>query len=223
MAGIFEKTHHRVHFANNGQEALECLEKIKARRGIARYPNAGDGRANGPGGDPQASRALVSLPVIAVTASSKAGEETELQSQFSGYIRKPFSRQTLFLALAQFLQRVSPGMDWKADLEQPSRVFPPLRPTRRLSGRNSLSNCAAWRQPNGRRCVTAWRLMRRGPLLTTFSPSARRRNALRWRLMPPRSPRSPTPTPSARWNVISPRSPNWSSPSKSPLAQPVHA
>ena len=52
---------------------------------------------------------LASLPVIAVTASSKAGEETELQSQFSGYIRKPFSRQTLFLALAQFLQRASPG------------------------------------------------------------------------------------------------------------------
>jgi signal transduction histidine kinase len=52
---------------------------------------------------------LVSLPVIAVTASSKAGEEVVLQSQFSGYIRKPFSRQTLFLALAQFLQRASPG------------------------------------------------------------------------------------------------------------------
>jgi CheY-like chemotaxis protein len=55
----------------------------------------------------QASR--VSLPVIAVTASSNAGEELELQSQFSGYIRKPFSRQTLFVALAQFLQRESPG------------------------------------------------------------------------------------------------------------------
>jgi hypothetical protein len=32
-----------------------------------------------------------------------------LQRQFSGYIRKPFSRQTLFVALAQFLQRASPG------------------------------------------------------------------------------------------------------------------
>ena len=52
---------------------------------------------------------LVSLPVIAVTASSKAGEEQVLQRQFSGYIRKPFSRQTLFQALAQFLQRASPG------------------------------------------------------------------------------------------------------------------
>ena len=52
---------------------------------------------------------LLSLPVIAVTASSKAGEEEELHNQFSGYIRKPFSRQALFSALAQFLQRTSPG------------------------------------------------------------------------------------------------------------------
>jgi hypothetical protein len=32
-----------------------------------------------------------------------------LRSKFSGYIRKPFSRQTLFVALAQFLQRAAPG------------------------------------------------------------------------------------------------------------------
>src|SRR5205823_11910506 len=29
MAGIFENTHHRVHFAINGQEALECLRTTK--------------------------------------------------------------------------------------------------------------------------------------------------------------------------------------------------
>ena len=52
---------------------------------------------------------MASLPVIAVTASSQTGEEHELQAQFSGFIRKPFSRQTLFLALAQFLQKASPG------------------------------------------------------------------------------------------------------------------
>ena len=43
------------------------------------------------------------------SASSKAGEEHELQAHFSGFIRKPFSRQTLFLALAQFLQKALPG------------------------------------------------------------------------------------------------------------------
>jgi CheY-like chemotaxis protein len=50
---------------------------------------------------------LLSLPVIAVTASSHASEEKELQTRFSGYIRKPFSRHTLFLVLAQFLQRAT--------------------------------------------------------------------------------------------------------------------
>jgi DNA-binding response OmpR family regulator len=55
-----------------------------------------------------------------VTASSNAGEELELQSQFSGYIRKPFSRQTLFAALAQFLQRESPGKGLERQTPGPS-------------------------------------------------------------------------------------------------------
>jgi len=108
MAGIFEKTHHQVQFANNGRDALECLEKARPDVVLLdiRMPVM-DGRTALAEIRKQAS--LVSLPVIAVTASSKAGEERELQNQFSGYIRKPFSRQTLFLALAQFLQRASPG------------------------------------------------------------------------------------------------------------------
>jgi CheY-like chemotaxis protein len=108
MAGIFEKTHHQVHFANNGREALACLEKTRPDVVLLdiRMPVM-DGRTALAEIRKQAS--MVSLPVIAVTASSNAGEELELQSQFSGYIRKPFSRQTLFVALAQFLQRESPG------------------------------------------------------------------------------------------------------------------
>jgi signal transduction histidine kinase/DNA-binding response OmpR family regulator len=108
LAGIFEKTHHRVLFATNGQEALACLQKTKFDVVLLdiRMPVM-DGRTALAEIRKQAD--LVSLPVIAVTASSKAGEEVELQSQFSGYIRKPFSRQTLFVELAQFLQRESSG------------------------------------------------------------------------------------------------------------------
>ena len=108
MAGIFEKTHHQVHYATNGREALACLAHTRPDVVLLdiRMPLM-DGRTALMEIRKQPS--LVSLPVIAVTASSNAGEELELQSQFSGYIRKPFSRQTLFAALAQFLQRESPG------------------------------------------------------------------------------------------------------------------
>jgi signal transduction histidine kinase/DNA-binding response OmpR family regulator len=108
MTGIFDGTHHHVLLANNGREALACLEKAKPDVVLLdiRMPVM-DGRTTLAEIRKQAS--LMSLPVIAVTASSKAGEEAELQSQFSGYIRKPFSRQTLFVALAQFLQKASPG------------------------------------------------------------------------------------------------------------------
>jgi signal transduction histidine kinase/DNA-binding response OmpR family regulator len=126
MAGIFENSHHRVLFANNGQEALACLEQTKPDVILLdiRMPVM-DGRTTLAEIRKQAS--LASLPVIAVTASSKTGEELELQRQFNGYIRKPFSRQTLFLALAQFLQRPSSegGLKSQDTLEPLERIPSP--------------------------------------------------------------------------------------------------
>lgn len=108
MAGIFERTHHRLLFATNGQEALDHLKQGRPDVVLLdiRMPVM-DGRTTLVEIRKQAK--MASLPVIAVTASSQTGEEHELQAQFSGFIRKPFSRQTLFLALAQFLQKASPG------------------------------------------------------------------------------------------------------------------
>ena len=149
--------------------------------------------------------ALESLPVIAVTASSKAGEEMELQSQFTGYIRKPFSRQTLYQELAQFLQRV-----------RPAETLEPI-PT------PSPERAAEWQElvfELRRLLNTEWPALRDSLAINQtrafarkLFPSATRRNAIRSSLMPPRSPRSRTPTPSA-WNVTSPRSPSWLSRSK---------
>ncbi len=115
MAGIFERTHHRVVFASNGQEALDHLKQGRPDVVLLdiRMPVM-DGRTTL--GQIRKQAKMASLPVIAVTASSKPGEEHELQAQFSGFIRKPFSRQTLFLALAQFLQKASPA----DGLESPS-------------------------------------------------------------------------------------------------------
>ena len=52
------------------------------------------------------TRELDLLPVIAVTASSMAGEEGNLRKTFDGYVRKPFSRAQLYQELAQFIPRV---------------------------------------------------------------------------------------------------------------------
>jgi len=108
MAGMFEKTHHRLYFASNGQEALECLQTTKADVVLLdiRMPVM-DGRTAL--AEIRKQPRLELLPVIAVTASSQAAEETNLRRQFTGYIRKPFSRHTLYQELAQVLQRVRPA------------------------------------------------------------------------------------------------------------------
>jgi len=106
MAGIFEKTHHRVLFASNGREALEGLSATKPDVVLLdiRMPVMGGPETLA---EIRKQAKLASLPVIAVTASSEANEEPDPQRQFSAYIRKPFSRHTLFVALTQFLQQGS--------------------------------------------------------------------------------------------------------------------
>jgi signal transduction histidine kinase/DNA-binding response OmpR family regulator len=124
MAGIFEGTHHRVLFANNGQEALDQLKVARPDVILLdiRMPVM-DGRTTLAEIRKQAS--LASLPIIAVTASSEPSEDTELRGQFSGFIRKPFSRHTLFLALAQFLQKapVGKGLE-RQNLKEAFQRFP---------------------------------------------------------------------------------------------------
>jgi signal transduction histidine kinase/DNA-binding response OmpR family regulator len=106
MAGIFEGTHHRLLFATNGQEALDQLKATRPDVILLdiRMPVM-DGRTTLVEIRKQAS--LASLPIIAVTASSEPSEDAHLRGQFSAFIRKPFSRHTLFLVLAQFLQKSS--------------------------------------------------------------------------------------------------------------------
>jgi len=123
MMGMFEKTHHRLGFAKNGKEALQRLEEAKfdvvlldIRMPVMDGPTALTEIRKRP--------ALASMPVIAITASSQAGEDAELRLRFSGYIRKPFSRQTLFAVLAQFLQQTPRTL--AAAVQNSSEVTPPL-------------------------------------------------------------------------------------------------
>jgi len=120
MAGMFEKTHHQLRFASNGKEALESLQQVKADVVLLdiRMPVM-DGRTALAAIRKQP--ALDLLPVIAVTASSEASEETQLRTQFTGYVRKPFSRHTLYSELAQVIPRVPPP-DWPIPAPAPDRV-----------------------------------------------------------------------------------------------------
>ena len=108
MAGMFGQTHHRLHFAGNGKQALESLHDLKIDVVLLdiRMPVM-DGRTAL--AEIRKQPRLELLPVIAVTASCQAAEEPELRSKFTGYIRKPFSRQTLYQELDLLLQRVTPA------------------------------------------------------------------------------------------------------------------
>jgi CheY-like chemotaxis protein len=104
LAEIFEGTHHRVRFAANGQEALAAM--AEQRPGLVlmdvRMPVMTGTEAL------QKMRAqpeLKSVPVIAVTASSLLSEEGPVRQNFSGYLRKPFSRVELYRQIAHFIPR----------------------------------------------------------------------------------------------------------------------
>src|SRR5205823_3347856 len=90
MLGMFEKTHHRLRFAVNGKEALQRLDEFKfdavlldIRMPIMDGPTTLSEIRKRP--------ELALMPVIAISASSKASEDAELRGRFSAYIRKPFA------------------------------------------------------------------------------------------------------------------------------------
>jgi signal transduction histidine kinase/DNA-binding response OmpR family regulator len=112
IASIFEGTQHHIRQADSGKEALASI--VEKNPGLVlldiRMPGM-DGRETL--AEIRKISGLELLPVIAVTASDPADDETDLRRSFSGYIRKPFTRRTLYKELGLFLPRrsdvVSPG------------------------------------------------------------------------------------------------------------------
>ncbi len=102
VEGIFEDTHHRLVFARNGHEVLEQAAKHEPDLILLdiRMPDM-DGREafQRLRADPR----FASTPIVSVTASSMMAEELRLRQEFNGYIRKPFSRATLFREIARLL------------------------------------------------------------------------------------------------------------------------
>ncbi len=102
VGGMFTGSHHQLFFGNNGHEVVSKAAELKPDIILMdiRMPGM-DGREA-----MTKIRQIAGLevtPIIAVTASSLVAEELELKDRFSGYVRKPFSRQELFFELAQFL------------------------------------------------------------------------------------------------------------------------
>lgn len=92
-------SHHRVREARDGVEALDLLK--------AQLPDVVlmDLRMPRMSGEQallkiKSDPATAHVPVIAVTASSMAHDESTLRRRFDGYVRKPYSKSDLFEVLA---------------------------------------------------------------------------------------------------------------------------
>ena len=104
IAGMFEGSHHHPVFASSGEEAVARANELKPDIILM------DIRMLGMSGHETlaAIRKIIGLeliPSIAITASALLEEENSLKEQFSGYVRKPFSKRELFNELAEFLPR----------------------------------------------------------------------------------------------------------------------
>jgi signal transduction histidine kinase/CheY-like chemotaxis protein len=105
MTGMFEGTHHQLLLASNGEEALARIRETKPDLVLMdiRMPVL-DGRETLRA--IRKTEGLELLPLVAVTASSLPDEEKDLRERFNGFIRKPFSRRTLYDELTQFLPKL---------------------------------------------------------------------------------------------------------------------
>lgn len=116
LAGLFSGTHHRLLFAINGERAVQMAHRHKPDLILMdiRMPGM-DGRDAFT--EIRNDSQLRQTCVIAVTASSLADEEKELRRSFDGYIRKPFTREELYLELARLLPRSEPAETVSSDAD----------------------------------------------------------------------------------------------------------
>jgi len=103
VAAYLRDTHHRVRHAADGQEAVEAVRDAQPDVVLMdlRMPRlSGEQALLRIKADPDSAE----VPVIAVTASSMSADEHWLRTRFDGYVRKPFSKADLFVALAAHFQ-----------------------------------------------------------------------------------------------------------------------
>jgi signal transduction histidine kinase/FixJ family two-component response regulator len=138
IAGMFADSHHRLSICYSGEEAIKRAIELKPDVILM------DIRMPGMSGHDAmtAIRKCIGLelvPGIAVTASALLDEEAALKEHFSGYIRKPFTRQQLFDELSEFLPghvhaESAPKADGAVDAETPRAKPVPRELVTRLRG-----------------------------------------------------------------------------------------
>lgn len=106
IAGYLESSNHEMSFAENGVEALEKMRSSPPDLVLMdiRMPVMSGDQARA---IMLEDEYLAGIPVIAVTASSLLKQERRLRRSFDGYIRKPFSRSTLFEEMRDVLGKRS--------------------------------------------------------------------------------------------------------------------
>jgi len=144
LGDMFASTHHTVHFANNGREAVQSVQVSRPDAVLMdlRMPEM-DGRA--------ALAAIhrlpgcAGLPVIAVSASSIRGEEPALREMFAAHVRKPFTREAIFQALAAILPRQARSApDRPAPVDRPAAMAETPQHWPGLIRELTQLQCARW-------------------------------------------------------------------------------
>ena len=102
IGGMFAGSHHRLFFGSSGEEAVAKARELKPDILLldVRMPGIG---GHGALAEIRKTPGLEFMPVIALTASNLISEDNKLKEQFSGFVRKPFSKRELFKELADFL------------------------------------------------------------------------------------------------------------------------
>jgi two-component system sensor histidine kinase EvgS len=122
MAGIFQRTHHKLIFCSSGEEAVAKAREIIPDIVLLdiRMPGM-DGR--------QALAELRKIPGMELVPAIAVTGSTHPDDFFSAYIRKPFSSRELFDELADFLPRHIPrdageSVETQAAMEAPVKPIP---------------------------------------------------------------------------------------------------
>jgi signal transduction histidine kinase/AmiR/NasT family two-component response regulator len=121
--GYLRNSHHSVHTASDGIEAVAATRKLQPNVVLMdmRMPRMDGYQARDA---IRADPTMAQTAIIAVTASSLTSEENTLRESFNGYIRKPYSPNDLFAALeAIFGAEAKPSVLATA----PQKWNPPLR------------------------------------------------------------------------------------------------